>query len=142
MSSQRLSAALRQLVRERAADRCEYCLVRDDDVWLPHQPDHIIAEQHGGDTAAENLAFACVHCNRHKGPNIASIDPNSGQLTPLFNPRAQNWAEHFILDGAYILPQTAVGRVTVRLLNLNHPDRVRVRRALIEAGDYPQVAEG
>ena len=137
MSSQRISATLRQLVRERAADRCEYCLVRDEDVLLPHQPDHIIAEQHGGETAAENLALACIHCNRHKGPNIASIDPTSGQLTPLFNPRTQSWAVHFRLDGAYILPQTAIGRVTVRLLELNHPDRVRVRQALIRAGTYP-----
>jgi len=137
MSSQRLSADLRQLVRERAAGRCEYCLVRDENVLLPHQPDHLIAEQHGGEATAENLALACVHCNRRKGPNIASIDPTLGQLTPLFNPRTQNWTDHFVLDGAYILPQTAVGRVTVRLLNLNHPDRVRVRRALIEAGRYP-----
>jgi len=137
MSSQRISAILRQLVRERAAGRCEYCLVRDEDVLISHQPDHIIAEQHGGESTAENLALACVHCNRRKGPNIASLDLTTGQLTPLFNPRTQNWADHFSLDGAYILPQTAVGRVTARLLNLNHPDRIRVRQALIKAGTYP-----
>ena len=137
MSSQRISAALRQLVRERAAGRCEYCLVRDEDVLLPHQPDHIIAEQHGGESAAENLALACIHCNRHKGPNIASIDPTSGQLTPLFNPHTQSWAVHFRLDGACISPQTAIGRVTIRLLNLTHPERIRVRKALMEAGQYP-----
>jgi 5-methylcytosine-specific restriction endonuclease McrA len=137
MARQRISAALRQLVKERAADRREYCLARDDDVLLPHQPDHVIAEQHGSEATVENLALACIHCNRHKGPNIASIDPNTGHLTPLFNPHTQNWAEHFILDGAYILPQTAVGRVTIRLLDLNHPDRVRVRQALIKASRYP-----
>jgi len=137
MSSQRISAILRQLVWERAAGRCEYCLVRDEDVLISHQPDHIIAEQHGGESTAENLALACVHCNRRKGPNIASLDLTTGQLTPLFNPRTQHWADHFSLDGAYILPQTAVGRVTVRLLNLNHSDRIRVRQALIKAGTYP-----
>jgi len=52
-------------------------------VLLPHQPDHIIARQHGGQTTADNLAFACIHCNRHKGPNIASIDPIYGDLKKL-----------------------------------------------------------
>ncbi len=137
MSGSHIPAALRRLVWERANGRCEYCLVHDDDVLLAHQPDHIIAEQHGGPTAAENLALACVHCNRRKGPNIASIDPDSGQLTPLFNPRTQIWQEHFVLDGAYILPRTAVGHVTIRLLDLNNPDRIRVRQALIQAGRYP-----
>jgi len=111
--------------------------VRDDDVLLAHQPDHIIAEQHGGEATAENLALACIHCNRHKGPNIASIDPTTGQLTPLFNPRTQNWTDHFVLDGAHILPRTAIGRVTVRLLELNHPGRIRARQALLKAGRYP-----
>ena len=137
MSGSHIPAALRRLVWERANGRCEYCLVHDDDVLLAHQPDHIIAEQHGGQTVAENLALACVHCNRRKGPNIASIDPDSGQLTPLFNPRTQIWQEHFVLDGAYILPRTAVGHVTIRLLDLNNPDRIRVRQALIQAGRYP-----
>jgi 5-methylcytosine-specific restriction endonuclease McrA len=132
-----IPTALRQLVWKQAGGRCEYCLVHDDDVLIPHQPDHIIAEQHGGETTAENLALACVHCNRHKGPNIASFDPVSGQLTPLFNPRTQAWEDHFALEGAYLLPLTPVGRVTVRLLDLNHPDRLQVRQALTEAGRYP-----
>ncbi len=137
MSHTRIPAALRQLVAERANGRCEYCLVRDEDVLLPHQPDHIIAEQHGGKTEAENLALACVHCNRYKGPNIASIDPVSGQLTPLFNPRTHVWSEHFALNGAYIQPRTPIGRVTVQVLKLNDPKRVQIREALIEADRYP-----
>ncbi|MCD6344282.1 MAG: HNH endonuclease [Anaerolineae bacterium] len=137
MSGTHILPALRRQVRERAAGRCEYCHVHDSDVLLSHQPDHIIAEQHGGKTTASNLALACVHCNRHKGPNIASLDPVSGQLTPLFNPRTQVWEDHFALDGAYILPLTAVGRVTVRLLDLNSPGRLQVRQALIETGSYP-----
>jgi len=50
MSQGYISAALRQLVKERANARCEYCLVREGEVLLPHQPDHIIAEQHGGES--------------------------------------------------------------------------------------------
>ncbi|MBI1880064.1 MAG: HNH endonuclease [Chloroflexi bacterium] len=137
MSDTYISPSLRQLVAERANYRCEYCLVHTDDVLLSHQADHIIAEQHGGATSAENLAFACVHCNRQKGPNIASIDPISSGLTPLFNPRTQIWDEHFSLEQASIQPITSVGRVTVQILKLNHPDRIRVRQVLIEAGTYP-----
>ncbi len=137
MSGTYIPTILRQLVAERAQNRCEYCLVRDDDVFLPHQADHIIPEQHGGATSAENLALACVHCNRHKGPNLASLDPITGQLTPLFNPRLHGWVEHFTVAQAYIQPLTSIGRVTVQLLKLNHPDRIRVRQALAEVGTYP-----
>lgn len=137
MSDVYIPASLHQLVAERANYRCEYCLASENEVFLPHQADHIIARQHGGETAAENLAFACVHCNRHKGANIASIGPVSAQLTPLFNPRIQVWIEHFTVEGAYIRPLTSIGRVTVRLLKLNHPDRIRVRQALIGMGRYP-----
>jgi hypothetical protein len=137
VSNSYISEALRQTVAERAGHRCEYCLVQESDVLLSHQPDHIIARQHGGESTPENLAFACVHCNRNKGANIASIDPVSGELIPLFNPRLQVWAEHFSLEGAYIQPLTSVGRVTVRILKLNYSDRVRVRQTLIEIGRYP-----
>lgn len=106
-------------------------------MFLPHQADHIIPEQHGGSTSAENLALACIHCNRYKGPNLASLDPLTGELTPLFNPRIQVWTEHFILEQAYIQPLSPIGRVTAQLLRLNHPDRIRVRQALTEVGTYP-----
>ena len=74
-----------------------------------------------------------IHCNRHKGANIASIDPVTGQLTSLFNPRIQTWSDHFVLIGAQITPLTPIGRVTARLLRLNDPQRLRVRQALIQA---------
>lgn len=135
--SEYIPTALRQFVAERAEYRCEYCLIRESEVLLPHEPDHIIANQHGGETSSENLALACMHCNRQKGANIASIDPESGQLTPLFNPRTQIWVDNFVLEGAHIQPLTSIGRVTVSLLKLNHPDRLRVRRALIEVEAYP-----
>ena len=137
MSPSKIPVALRKTVSERAGDLCEYCLVRSGDVLLPHEPDHILAEKHGGQTSSDNLALACIHCNRHKGSDIASVDPETGQLTPLFNPRTQKWDEHFTLGGVYILPLTAEGRVTVALLQLNNSDRIRVRQALARAGRYP-----
>ncbi len=137
MSRTHIPAELRHLVINRANGRCEYCLVPQDAVFAPHQPDHIIAEQHGGETEADNLALSCLHCNRHKGPNIASVDVETNQLVFLFNPRTQVWAEHFVLQGATIRGVTAVGRITVRVLDLNAPERVEVRQTLIEDGLYP-----
>ena len=57
--------------------------------------DHIIPRQHRGATDLENLAPACMHCNRHKGPNLAGIDLLNGSVTPLFNPRRDLWSDHF-----------------------------------------------
>ena len=85
-----VSEALRAAVRHRAQGRCEYCLIHEEDMLFPHEPDHIIASQHGGVTLLENLALACIHCNRRKGPNLSSVDPDSGALVNLFNPRRES----------------------------------------------------
>jgi hypothetical protein len=137
MSRTYIPLIVRQQVQERAGYRCEYCLVRDRSVLLPHTVDHIIAEQHGGKTILDNLAQACLHCNRQKGPNIASLDPTTGLLVPLFNPRLHHWEEYFQLNDAIIDPLTPIGRATVTLLKLNDRDRIRIRQALIAAGHYP-----
>ncbi len=125
------------MVRQRAAGRCEYCLVHEDDPLLPHEPDHIIAEQHGGATEADNLAYACFQCNRAKGPNIASLDSETGDIVPLFHPRRERWDRHFRLDGVRILPLTPTGRATVALLHFNSPERLQVRLTLQAVGRYP-----
>jgi 5-methylcytosine-specific restriction endonuclease McrA len=67
MSATHVSASLRRLVRERAGECCEYCLIPEAMTWALHTIDHIIAEKHGGTTAAENLALACTLCNSRKG---------------------------------------------------------------------------
>jgi len=137
MSGQRISAALRLAVRERARGCCEYCRVHEDDVLLPHEPDHVIAEQHGGVGGIENLALACFHCNRHKGPNIASVDPQTARIVSLFNPRTERWSEHFQLDGPRIIPLSEKGRASVSLLKINSPERTRVRESLIGVARFP-----
>ena len=139
MSVTRVPAALRDSVRSSADERCEYCLVHEDDLFEPHEADHIIAEQHGGETTADNLAFACWNCNRRKGPNIASVDPESGEVVRLFHPRLQKWSEHFRLDGFRIIPLTPIGRATVALLRLNSPERLSVRAMLHQIGRYPRL---
>ena len=123
-----------QEIWQRANHRCEYCRMPYPHYRLPSQIDHIIARQHGGATASDNLAMACYHCNRFKGPNIAGLDPASGELVGLFHPRLDSWAEHFRLDGALIVGQSAVGRATVRVLAMNAGDLLRLRIELQEEG--------
>lgn len=132
-----VSARIRALVRARAGRRCEYCLLHEDDAWAPHEPDHVIAVKHGGRTVADNLAWTCMACNRHKGSDLASINPETGRIVRLFDPRRDRWNRHFRLRGARIEPRTPIGRVTVRLLPLNGREQVIIRRALIAEARYP-----
>ena len=127
---------LRQLVIERAAGRCEYCLYPQEASFLAFEMEHIISEKHSGATVADNLALACPYCNRFKGTDLGSLDPDTGILTPFFNPRTQRWPEHFRLEGAEIVPLTPEGRVTVLVLQFNQPGRIQERQHLIEAGQY------
>jgi hypothetical protein len=128
---------LRTLVIERARHQCEYCQKPDDRELNPHrhEVDHVLAEKHGGYTEAENLAYACFHCNRYKGTDIASLDPQTQELVRLFHPRTQRWADHFQLtaDGN-IHAHTPEGRATVRLLHMNDSERIHTRADLIALG--------
>jgi hypothetical protein len=133
-----MDESLAQEVRRRANHACEYCRVPE--AYYPTVPfpiDHIIARQHRGSTALGNLALSCLHCNSHKGPNIAGIDPTTGKLAKLFNPRRHKWARHFRWDGPYLIGRTPVGRVTVAVLAMNDPEAVEVREALIDEGLFP-----
>lgn len=125
---------LRQFVLARANHRCEYCLFPQTFAANRFEPDHIISVQHGGLTEASNLAAACFHCNRNKGPNVGSFDPLTAILTPFFHPRLQHWHEHFELRDGEILPLTPEGRVTVRIFLFNHEDRIHDRLRLLELG--------
>ena len=80
MNEARILASLRREVRERAKQRCEYCLLAESQAFFPHEPDHLIALKHGGHTTTANLALACSDCNRFKGSDIASIDGVTGKL--------------------------------------------------------------
>ena len=128
-----ISPTLRRLAIQQAGHRCEYCLLPEAVALHRHEPDHIIPVQHGGVTDPANLALACLRCNCYKGPNVGSFDPLTNQLVPLYHPRVQVWEQHFRLVGAEIMPLTPEGRVTVRLLRLNDPDRLAERQRLIEA---------
>jgi hypothetical protein len=132
-----MDEALRHFVRERAGNRCEYCQLsqRYAEVVRFHI-EHIRARQHGGDDDPANLALACPHCNRFKGPNLTSVDPETATLVPLFHPRLDSWHDHFVLDEVVIVGLTPIGRATVRLLRMNADDRRKVRAALRARGEW------
>lgn len=134
----RVSDDIRQNVRQRANDRCEYCHKPDILSTYGNHVDHIVPLVHGGTSEPDNLAWACLYCNVAKGRDIASYDFQTGLLVPLYNPRTDQWDDHFSLDGAVIIGKTAVGRVTVRILGLNHVTQLDIRAELIEAGLWPE----
>lgn len=82
----------------------------------------------------DNLAWAYFECNTGKSGDIASIDFETGGLTPLYNPRTQHWDDHFEMKGPAFVGKTAIGRITIRLLEINHPDQVELRKLIMDVG--------
>jgi hypothetical protein len=132
-----MTKALMALVRQRAMDCCEYCHLPQAQSAIPFEIDHIIARKHKGLTNEDNLALACFFCNSAKGPNIAGVDPQTAKVTPLFNPRRQQWDRHFYWDGGYLVGRTRSGRATIEVLAINDPAFVAFREALRTAQLFP-----
>ncbi len=122
-----MDAKTRSAVRTQANDRCEYCRIHQRYYRFTFHVEHIVAKQHRGTDADDNLALACHYCNRHKGPNLAGIDPSSDKLTRLFHPRTDSWKSHFSLQNGRITGLCDIGRTTVEVLNMNAPERIRLR---------------
>jgi 5-methylcytosine-specific restriction endonuclease McrA len=129
--------ALRREVWERARGRCEYCHLHEDNSYYTHEIDHIYAEKHGGETLSHNLCLACALCNRYKGSDLCSLDPQTGAIAVLFHPRRDPWTAHFRLArNGQIDAHSATGRVTIKVLGLNRVELVADRTRLIALGAY------
>lgn len=85
----------------------------------------------------ENTCLACAHCNGAKSSNATGYDPETDDLVPLFNPRKDEWEEHFFWEGPLLVGKTPVGRATIDVLNINEPICVDQRAYLMEAGIFP-----
>lgn len=125
-------------VRRRAQHRCEYCLIPQASFRRPFHIEHILAKQHGGLTQLDNLALACWQCNLKKGTNLAGIDPETGEVTRLFHPRTDQWADHFVsralesrVGRIQIVGLTPIGRATARLLDMNEDLRQVLRYEIL-----------
>jgi hypothetical protein len=126
-----MDAALTRLVWQRAHGRCEYCRIYHATDDAPFEIDHVISRKHLGPTIASNLCLSCYYCNSFKGSDISSLDRKTRKLTPLFNPRRHKWSAHFRWEGPHLIGRTAIGRVTVALLQINDTLRVELREELI-----------
>lgn len=135
--SRYISENLRLEVANKAQFKCEYCLVQEEDMFFTYQVDHIISIKHGESNAPDNLAYACSACNQLKDKNLETYLPGGNRLIRLFNPRRDKWDSHFSISDGEILSKTTIGEATVKVLGLNHPDRIMLRQTLITAGRYP-----
>jgi hypothetical protein len=76
-------------------------------------------------------------CNLGKSSNLSGLV--KGDVVPLFHPRKQRWDRHFRWSGARLVGKTKCGRATIRVLNINAPERVDLRRLLIAIGLFPSA---
>ncbi|MDQ2841121.1 MAG: HNH endonuclease [Acidobacteriota bacterium] len=129
-----MNVSLIRQVWERAENRCEYCHLQASCYPLTFHIDHIIPRQHEGTAELDNLALACLHCNRHKGPNLAGLDPVGRNVVQLFDPRRDLWSDHFKWQGNGIIWENPIGRYTIRVLAINAPDFRAVREWLRQEG--------
>jgi HNH endonuclease len=137
--SRYISDAMRQKVKERANHCCEYCLIHQDDFFLPFEIDHIISLRHEGKSVFSNLALSCGTCNRMKAADIGTYLNENLEFIRLFNPRIDRWFSHFEINHGEILPITPIAQATIKLLDLNNPDRIILRQLLMTAKRYPLV---
>jgi hypothetical protein len=139
MTNGSISDSLRVRVREKAGDRCGYCLSPQRLVlgWL--EIDHIIPTAKDGSDDEENLWLACRLCNNFKSDQTEALDPVTEKTVALFNPTRGKWSDHFAWseDGTLILGKTPCGRATVIALQLNFWIAVLVQSQWVAAGWHP-----
>lgn len=139
MPEQRVTAAQKQTVLERARGCCEYCKSQARFATQSFSTEHIVPRHLGGETSLDNLALACQGCNNHKYTKAEARDPVSDSIVPLFHPRQQRWHDHFAWsdDFTLVVGLTPTGRATIQALHLNREELVNLRRVLYTMGGHP-----
>ena len=124
-----MAPSVPEQVIARAGNRCEYCQMHQALQGATFHVEHVVPRSVGGADNLDNLAWACPSCNLHKSDRTScQLDPESDPV-PLFNPRANQWADHFEWDDYTILARTDIGRATILALELNHERRIKIRQA-------------
>ena len=141
MAKTHISKKLRQFVETRANGYCEYCLTPSNFSPTSFEIDHIVPESKDGKTEEENLALACRECNGRKFNRTQYVNPISGEITRLYNPRTDKWYEHFEWseDQIQIVGKTAIGKTTIHLLLLNRAPNLNLRSLLLLVGLHPPI---
>ena len=133
----KIPSSLRQLVIQRAKDRCEYCCLSQVGQAATFHIDHISPVMAGGATTSDNLALACVSCSLRKSARQTVKDPETKKEVSIFNPRQQVWQENFRWDEVRIVGLTATGRGTVEVLKMNRPMMLAIRGEEELLGRHP-----
>lgn len=123
-----IPARLRRLVLRRSGSRCEYCHLSQVGQEAMFHIDHVIPVTGDGPTVADNLALACVSCSLRKGARQTAIDPQTGEVVKIFNPRRDRWDKHLSWHGVHLFGLTATGRATIVALSLNRPVILAIRQ--------------
>jgi HNH endonuclease len=136
-----MKASLRNSVSERASDCCEYCQMQTTFSHDPFSAEHILPIAKGGLDEFINLAWACLGCNLYKSTTTHVFDLISGDLVPLYNPRINQWSEHFQWTENFtlIVGLTPIGRATIICLKLNRLGLVNLRKLLVAFGKHPPI---
>ena len=121
--------SLRERVTRRAGDRCEYCRMHQSLQGATFHLEHVRPRSRGGGTTPANLALACPSCNLLKSDRVDAADPAGGRVVRLFDPRRDDWSDHFAWDGVRVVPLSAVGRAAAAVLDLNADRRLKIREA-------------
>lgn len=139
----RLPQAIQDAVRQRANYLCEYCHTSELWQYVQFTIDHLVPLSQGGDDSLQNLALACFHCNRYKSYHDTAVDPQSGDVVAIFQPRLDQWSEHFIWsnDKLILVGLTPVGRSTIALLKINRPRVLSIRAADAIVGRHPPFGD-
>ena len=126
-------------IRGQANYRCGYCLNPQELMPYKLEIEHIYPRALGGESIEENLWLACRECNAHKAAKTKAIDRLTGKLVKLFNPRKQDWQEHFEFSREFteIVGKTACGRATVECLQINNIYQTTARLAWTETRKFP-----
>lgn len=128
MSRPYLSESIKNQVISRANKCCECCLKSNLVAYVSHQIDHIISLKHGGNNDIDNLAYACYLCNVNKGSDIGTVLLPERTFTRLYNPRTDNWNEHFEIFEGKFYPKTPIAEATIKILQLNEIERIMERK--------------
>jgi hypothetical protein len=139
----------RQQVRERACFLCEYCHSPEKLSANRFTLDHLTPQSLGGSDDMENLALACRRCNERRSNFIKAIDPITQTTVSLFNPRQQQWNDHFTWNhnGTVIEGISAIGRATCIRLDLNderYPEEDSIqatRQFWLRLGIHPPASD-
>jgi hypothetical protein len=132
-----IPSILRKSIIKRAENCCEYCHLSQKGQEATFHIDHVIPFVSEGETTFENLALACVSCSLRKGAKRIVVDSETMKEVRLFNPRTDNWKDHFQWSGIILIGTTPIGRATIETLDLNRRLILAIREEEILLGRHP-----